>query len=507
MRTISRPRWVAIVVSLAALHFIANRIAGVGTTAALWGTDIPLVLMSGAATYAAIATARHQAERHNRIAWFSLAGGCGGWFVASVMWSVRELALGIHAPAPTWLDAPFYLLAPAFALGMLFYRRHRPSRALQLRQIADLGLLTAVIAIACTLVFAPPVRQSGFTPYAIVAIGYPGFYLAAVLVALGSLARGSWGPRRVVLGILIGANLAFAVVDVLYGAKVLVDVYQTGIEDTLWVLGFGAVCWAAAEERALLYRPQSAREPARQPSWNALFAAIALIATVGFASLSLHRLEGVEWTIIAIAMLAAAGFAALRIWTGERAEDAYLDAVAVGEEKERALTAERRASSRLRAVSSLAGGTAHELNNLLQAIAGSLALLRRRAARGEDVSAYVSSIEKALDRLGDEVDDLRKLSPPDSPQGMILLLPGGDRDGKLAAVLAEAGFAPASLPDVEAAMRAAKGAGVRALVASEEEAAKLVEVGFSVPIIRRDTDNVLDAVVAVVELVSEQPDL
>lgn len=496
-----------VVVGAGLLHFVVNRALGVGTAPALWWTDLGTMVASTAATHGAFATARRQRERHNRIAWLAITAGTASWLVAATVWSIRELGLGDSAPAPTWMHAPFYFLAPTFALALVFYRRQRPSRALQLRQIADLGLLSATIAIAGTLLFAPSLRHSGFTPYLVLAIGYPGFYLAVVLVALASLGRGSWGPRRIVLGILIWANLAFAAVDVLYGAHVLVDVYQTGLEDTLWVFGFVSICWAAAEERALIDAPRMQLAAENTPSWNAIVGAIALIAVATLSADALHRLEGVEWTIVAVAVICAAGFVGLRMWTGERAEDAYLDAVAVGEEKERALSAERTRSSRLRAVSSLAGGTAHELNNLLQAIAGSLALLRRRAGRGEDVSAYVQAIEKALARIGDQVNDLRKLSPSDSPQGMILLLPGGDHDGKLAAVLAEAGFAPASLPDLEAAQRAAKGPGVRALVASHDEAALLTNLGFTLPIIRRDSDDILDAVVAVVELVSEQPEL
>lgn len=502
---LQRRHWLTIVVGAGVLHFVVDRLLGVGSTAALWWTDLGVMIASSAATIGAVRTARLEAERHNRIAWLALAGGMAGWFLAAATWSVRELVLGEQAPAPTWLDVPFYLLAPTFAIALVFYRRRRPSRALQLRQIADLGLLTSAITVAGTLLFAPSLRHSGFTPYVLVAIGYPGFYLAVVLVALSALGRGGWGPRRAVLGILISAHLAFAAVDVLYGANVLVDIYQTGIEDTLWILGFVAMCWAAAEERAVIAAARPDQEAENSPSWKGNINAIALIAVATLAADTLNRLGGLEWTIIAIALLLAAAFAGLRMWTGERAEDAYLDAVAVGEEKERALSAERTTASRLRAVSSLAGGTAHELNNLLQAIAGSLALLRRRAARGEDVSAYVAAIEKALDRLGGEVDDLRKLSPAENAHGMILILPGGDPDGRLAAVLAEAGFAPASLPDLDAAQRAAKGPGVRALVASHDEASALVALGFTLPIIRRDTDNLLDAVVAVVELVSDDP--
>ncbi len=496
-----------IVAGLGTLHFALNHLFGVGSTGGLWCTDLGNTLASGAAAISAFATATRERERHDKIAWIAIGTGMGAWCVAATVWSVRELLLADIAPAPSWVDGPFYLLAPAFAVALVYFRRGRRSRALRLRQIADLGILTAVVVMAGTLVLAPSLRQSGVTSYLPLAIGYPAFHLAVVLVAIGSLARGSWGPRRIVLGILIWANLGFAVVDLLYGSKVLVRNFQTGIEDTLWIVGFLSICWASAEERAVLERPDASSTPVKMPSWNAVVSAVALIALAGLCSDALLRLHGAEWTIVAVAAVILGAFVSLRMWTGERAEGAYLDAVAIGEERERALTAERGKSSRLRAVSSLAGGTAHELNNLLQAITGSLALLRRRAGRGEDVSAYVIAIEKAFAQISDQVDDLRRLSPTESPQGMILLLPGGDHDGRLAAVLAEAGFAPASLPDLDSALRAAKGPGVCALIASHEEAAALVGLGFTLPIIRREigSENLLDAVVAVVEIVSEAP--
>ncbi len=492
-------------VGVSALHFVVIRILGVGSTGGLWLTDLGATLASGFAAASCLVTARRERERHNRIAWLALGGGMTAWFLAAVCWCFRDPHLGSAAPGPSWLDAPFFVLAPAFAAAVVFYRGGRPSRALQLRQIADLGIIAATIAIAGTLVLAPAIRISGFHPYLLVAIGYPGFYLAVVLAALAALGRGSWGRRRLVLGILIWANLAFAAVELLYGAKVLVDVYQTGVEDTLWFIGFLSIAWAAAEERALLAQPQACIDAEKLPPWNAVVGAIALISLAGLCGDAMLRLKGLEWTVIGIAAVVLGTFGALRMYTGERAQDAYLDAVAVGEEKDRELSLERTKSSRLRAVSSMAGGTAHELNNLLQGITGSLALLQRRAARGEDVSAYVQAIEKTLARVSEQVEDLRNLAPPDSVSGMILILPGGDRDGRLAAVLAEAGFAPASLPDLETVQRAAKGPGVRALVASDEEARALVERGFTLPIIRRDNDNILDAVVAVVELVSQDP--
>ena len=500
---VTRRAWVVLVVGVAGLHFVLQHVLGVDSKPKLVVTDLALLFASAAATVACVHTARRTPDRHDRLAWFSLAAGTGAWWSAALVWTVRELILGEIAPAPSWLDVPFFLLAPSFALALLFYRR-RPGRALQLRQVADLGILTAVITIVGTLALAEPLRRSGLTPYAVVALGYPAFYLVIILAALGSLSRGSWGSRRVVIGILIWANLAFATVDLLYGAKVLVEVYQTGIEDTLWLAGMLSMWWAATEERALL----GVREDgvvAAPGSWNAVVGAIAVVALTVLTAAALVRLDGLEWTIIGIAAIAAAGFVGLRMWTGDRAEGAYLDAIVEGEHQQRVLREERTKLSRLRGVSSLAGGTAHEVNNLLQAIAGNLALLRRRAARGEDIQTYLGSIETALGMLGSEVGELRKLAPADTAHGMVLVLPGGDPDGRLCAVLAEAGFAPAMLPDVDSVERAAKGDGVHAIVASGEEATLLARRGISIPVVRRDPDNVLDTVVAVVALVSDPP--
>ena len=61
------------------------------------------------------------------------------------------------------------------------------------------------------------------------------------------------------------------------------------------------------------------------------------------------------------------------------------------------------------------------------------------------------------------------------------------------------------MSDLEAAQRASKGEGVRAIVASHDEATALENAGFTLPIIRCDGDNILDAVVAVVEVVSGTP--
>jgi len=497
--SVNRRRWIAVITGGAALHTVVVRALGSGTYAEHVWTDLELLTVSAIAAIASFRTALRSPERHIRTAWMATGAGVAAWWAAALIWSVRELVLGDVAPAPSWYDAPFFGLAPSFALALIFYRRNRPSRALQLRQIADLGIVTATIAIVGTLILAGPIRSSEGSPYVFVAIGYPGFYLAVVLVGLVTLGRGSWSGRRNVLAILVWAHLVFAAVDLLYGAKVLTSVYQTGIEDTLWVIGMLSVWWATFEERALLEVPARGDLERDGPSWNGLVGAITMVALGALSADALGRLGGAEWWIIAVASAAAAGFVGMRMWANARMEVAYEGAVADKEAMTHALTAEQ---SRLRAVGSLAGGTAHELNNLLQAIAGNLALLRRRAARGEDIQTYLASIERALGMLGKEVSALRELAPSEDTLGMVVLLPGGDPDAQLAAVLAGAGFAPASLPDVDAAVRASKGGEIRAIVSSPAEAIELHARGVTVPVVTRDSEDLVPVVVRIVALIS-----
>ena len=491
-----RRRWLAVVVFAALAHTIVRLILVHLDSAAAVAivTDLELVPVSAFATWASITTARRLGDRHLRIAWGFIALGCASWHSAALMWSFREIVLGVVAPAPSWFDVPFFALAPCFAATLVFIRRHRQAREIQIRQIADIGILTATVALLGTLVLGPALRGRWDDPYVVVAIGYPGFYVAVVLAAFAMLAGGAWGPRRSVLALLVVANFAFAIVDLLYGAKVLMETYQTQIEDTLWLVGMLCVAWAAYEERALIDQPAVVDRP--ETSSNAVVGAVGLVVLGTLGAGALSNLEGVQWVLVALAVVVLAGCVALRMWASNRLEEAYQTAVAQREATTRALDAERGQAAQLRGVGSLAIGTAHEVNNLLQAVAGSFALLRRRAARGEDVEPCIVAIEDALARLGDEVSALRRASG--SAAIVIALLPGGDPDGKLARVLADAGYAPATLPSVKAAARASRGGEVRAIVASAAEAEALAAARTAVPVIIRGDEDFLEAVVNVI---------
>ncbi|MCW5805712.1 MAG: hypothetical protein KIT31_25300 [Deltaproteobacteria bacterium] len=464
-------------------------------------TDLELMPISLWAMCACIVTARRSAERHVRIAWSATAVGIGLWSLAAITWSFREIVLGSIAPAPSWFDAPFFALAPTFAIALVVYHRRLQSRALRLRQLADIGILTATIALLGTLVLAEPLAANAGHSYVYVAVGYPGFYLAVILVGFTMLASHEWGAHRIVLSLLVAAHFMFAIVDLLYGAKVLESRYQTEIEDTLWLGGFLVVIWAAREERALAGAPAAAGAARGGSSANAIVGAIVIVALGALGAKTLADLEGARWTIVAVATLVLATCVALRVWASGRLEVAYETAVAERESSARALSAERDQSARLRGAGSLARGTAHEVNNVLQAIAGNFTLLRRRAAKREDVDPYLTQIEGALERLRAEVAALRKLAPDTEPLPVIALLPGGDPDGALAPILADAGYAPATIPSVDDALRALKSGGIQAFVASRAEAEALAAARTTIPVIVRDDHDLVEVVMNVISRV------
>jgi signal transduction histidine kinase len=472
-----RVTWLGIVVGAAALHLIVHGLLGLGTTGQLAWTDGTVTFVALGTAIACVRTVWRCAEPDLRRAWIAIAFGVVAWLAGVIGWDIRELGLGDVAPAPRWLDAPFFMMAPSFAVALAFYRRRQPSRALQLKQIADLGIVSASMLIAGTLLFAAPLARDGFRPYMIVALGYPCLYLSLVLIALGMLGHRSWGSRRIVFGIIVWAQLAFALVDLMYGASTLESQFQTsGIEDTLWLVGLLSVWWASVEERVLLAEGDKTVHEIESTSWAPIVVAVALIALVGFWIGASDHLHGWSWIVLGVGALAAAAFVGLRIWAAERVESAYRDALADGEATTRALVQERGSATRWRSVGTVAGGTAHEINNLLQAVVGNLELLRRRAARGENVEAYLASIDRALWQARDEVNQLQAMISVDAgARGTVLLLERGDVDGQVSAGLAAAGYATAVLPDIDAVLRATKGVHVRAIVTAPSQRIAMVE--------------------------------
>ena len=327
-----RRQWIVFVVAAAVLHTVVIRmlLAARGhATAAAIATDIELLTVCSIATWTCWRTARGRAERHLRIAWLSITAGIGMWWIAGLAWSYREIVLGVIAPAPSLLDAPFFALAPTFAFALIFYRRLRLPRALQIRQLADIGILAATIMLFGTLVLAVPLRSTAGEPYVYIAIGYPGLYLAVVLAAFVTLGGHAWGPQRVVLGLLVCAHLMFAVVDLLYGAKVLVDRDQTEVEDTLWLVGMLLLIWAARQERSLQVLPRSFVD-AREPSaGNAIVGAVVIVVLGALGEVVIVALGGLEWTVMSLAVVLLAGCIGLRVWAGGCLEDAWCRAHAL----------------------------------------------------------------------------------------------------------------------------------------------------------------------------------
>jgi signal transduction histidine kinase len=492
--------WAAGILGAGGAHLAVHAILGLGTYAQVAFTDLTITAVALVTTVVCARTARRCREPNVRGAWHAMTFGIAAWLVGALGWDVRELLIGPIAPATSWADAPFFAMAPSFAVALACFRHNQPSRVLQLKHVADLGIVVAAMTIVGAVLFAAPLAAHGGTPFALVALGYPCLYLSLVVVALGALGQRQWGRRQVVLGVLVWSQLAFASVDLLFGASTLVDVFQTsGLEDTLWLIGMLSLCWAAAEERALLDAPDADERATAPTSWNAIVVAVALVALVGFLVDAADALRGGTWLVLAIAAGGGLGCVILRMWAAERLEEAYRGALADGAAKGQALAAALTDGRRWRAVGTVAGGTAHEVNNLLQAIAGNLELLRRRAARGEEVGSYLASIERALWQARDEVKQLRALAPADGGlRGTVLVTVDADGDGRTSAALTEAGFATAVLPDLGAILRATKGVEVRAIVALPRELIAVTDAlegrGLHVPVVAANRLDDLSAI-------------
>ena len=111
-----------------------------------------------------------------------------------------------------------------------------------------------------------------------------------------------------------------------------------------------------------------------------------------------------------------------------------------------------------------------------------------------------ASIEQVLERLNNEVAGLRRVATEGGALQVIALLPGGDPDGRLAPILADAGYAPATIPSVPDALLALKSGTLHAVVASRAEADALAAARVTIPVIVRDGDDLLQVVISIVSI-------
>jgi len=216
-----------------------------------WLTDLSWTAAAFASTAMGLLAAR-RAEGRDRLAWLLFAVGDGCWLAGMFIWDWLQLIRQIEVPFPSAGDV-FFLAAPLFAMaGMFFFRSAASSRAVNILQICNIGI------IACALLLVvPPVllRASQARPtldlYALTALAWPVAYLAAGFFAVVCLVFYAQGPKRRVYLFLAGSLVMHAIAACLYAYALLHSEYQTGaFFDIVWVVALALAFLAALHQWA-----------------------------------------------------------------------------------------------------------------------------------------------------------------------------------------------------------------------------------------------------------------
>ena len=388
---------------------------------ASWWADSWWTLLSAAAALTCWRTSRRAKDARFRRAWAAYAVGCACWFIGQLIWDAQELLLLRLTPFPTIGDAFYLMFAPAFLMGSFFYRTPGARRENRLKLIADIGLVAAVLVMASTFVlFGLAKAASQGWLYVLVALAYPVTRISVLLVNLLWFWQRVVGQRRLPVGTLIVALAAMALADVMYSEVLLGNRYHEGSWiDTAWIGCFGLVIVATRLERACEVAPPTVDAEQAQPAFiDSLAPAFAIFALSIVTGLYADRFDDEMWPILFACNFFIPFFIGLRAWSTYRMERAYLGEVRLRHERQRALEGQLSTVQRLQAVGTLAGGAAHDFNNMLQAMMGQLSIMRRRASRGEDVRPAIEELERALWRASDLAGRLLNLArrPDEQPR-------------------------------------------------------------------------------------------
>ncbi len=347
-----------------------------------------------------------------KLAWwcFTIAMAC--WTCAMLVWAYYELVLGRLTPFPSLVDVLSWIGSPFLIAGVFFYKTRDRSRVLDLQQIADLALTAAaIVALAISLLYVPAIDARYPAAYIATALTTSMLAVSAVTFGVLTLWQHLHGPRRRVLGVMLLGVFLLALVSVLYSEALLAGRYRAGRWiDVLWVLAFLAFATGAREERRL--SDPKPVQPERSPRLAAAIPTAALavwmIAWLGSQREALVFINTTTGAVLAVAMYA-------RIWATQRIEAALAERIAREQARAWQLEARLARAHKLEAIGTLAGGVAHDFNNVLAAATASLKVARRRLQRGESVARDLEEAEavlwRAADLTGRLLDLARKREP------------------------------------------------------------------------------------------------
>ena len=432
----ARQRWLIAVAALLLVFEIGRHaLAQAEYLRHLW-SDAWWTATSLASAIACWTTARRMRERHLRVAWTAFGGGSFAFFLGMLVWDFHELVQRVYVPFPSVADAGFVGITVFFIVGTFFYKARQPSATLTLKQIGDLGIIGAALLVADVEILYEPLRRTTLNVAdQLVSMAHPLAHLLALFFGVVCLWQHVWGRRRVVLGLHLTGMAMLTVAETIYGEQLLLRSYDVGAWlDGLWVATFLFIASAARGE-AYLSEADDRQQPSEEPPrWDALVPALALLAFVIVGVTHYERpVQLVPLQAIAGGVLV--GSFALRIWATQELERRLIAKITREESRARQLQTRLFHAQKMEAVGTLAGGVAHDFNNVLHAGIAGIGLIRRKLARGVDVTRDLDEIERAVWRATDLTG--RLLSIARKREARPALLDPGDAVAHVAALLAK----------------------------------------------------------------------
>jgi hypothetical protein len=224
-----------------------------GEMSVLYADDLATVLAALTATVLCVRAGSRNA-RELRPFWWLLAGACGAWALAEMIWGVYELVLHEEVPVPSWADLGYLAAIPFAVVALVCHPAMRGGRAHKARSVLD-GLIvaTALLFLSWTVVLGPLWRSTDLSTLGgVVAFAYP-FGDVVIIFFIVLAIRGMTGADRLALWCLLAGLLALALSDATYSYLTEVKSYETGsLIDTGWFAGYlgialGAFCSDARE--------------------------------------------------------------------------------------------------------------------------------------------------------------------------------------------------------------------------------------------------------------------
>lgn len=381
---------------LALAGFVALReVGGLEDESLRLLTNVVWTLFSGGAALSCVAAARATRASSSRRIWALMGAGSAAWFGGMVAWDYLELVAGQVAPFPSLADVGYLLSAFLYLLAIIELGTHSRWVSLNIHRATCLGFVLAGLITVVPAVLFQPLRDTTLDDGALfLAIVYPVLYLLVFLYGCIVFWLNSWRGRRPVVGLLVLAMGFNGIPAVFYARALLVGNYQTGVWiDYLWLLAFVFIHWAARTCVALEQGKRLARRPptTAPPFGEVVIPALTAVVTVA----ALGASGAVSPPFDVLLMVSALGFGgllALRDWSLARVNDA-LDASRRQAEDERG-EIERQLFhlQKMEALGTLAGGIAHDLNNMLQPIGSAVQLASRKLPADSPVQRHLAII-------------------------------------------------------------------------------------------------------------------